>query len=709
MPEDNSKNASEEDLRNVHQQALKEFSIDYDAQYDERRQSIEDRRFASIPGAQYEDFMGDTFDGDNKLKIEVNKVQRSLIRIHDEYINNRIAVDFISQDGANADELADLCDGLMRADEQDSNADEAYDNSFDEGSAGGFGAFRYRSEYEDPDDDENERQRIRIEPIFEADSCVYFDASARRQDKSDAKRCFVLIPMSVDDYIEEYDDDPASWPKDLVDSEFDWATPDMVYLAEYYKEEKVSETIHIYKLIDATEERYSDADFKADEELETKLLAEGSQKVREKKISRKRVKKYLMSGGKVLEDCGYVAGRNIPVSPFYGKRWFISGIERFMGHVRLAKDVQRLANVLRSKLGELAASGSQETPIFDPSQIDEFVNEWEKAALGIVPYLRARALKDDNGNIVTAGPIGYTKAPEIPPALAALMAVVEQDLKDILGDNQGAEKIVSGISGKTVDLIQQRLDMQAFIYISNMGKAKKRGGEIWLSMAKELYIEPSRKMKTVTEQGKTGQIELNIPIIGEEGEDTYQNDISHSSLGLAVEIGPSSSSKKSATVTALTGMMQVTTDPEDLKVLSAMIMMNMEGEGLSDTREYYRQKLIRMGVVKPNKEEQEQLAQEVQNQQPDANTEYLQAAAQTEQTKAERNQAETALTMTKIENTQADTEKKQAETIETLSDVDREDLKTAKELLGNLDTGTASPQVGVEGSTATTQPDLGEV
>ena len=58
-----------------------------------------------------------------------------------------------------------------------------------------------------------------------------------------------------------------------------------------------------------------------------------------------------MSGSKVLEDCGYIAGPNIPIAPMYGKRWFISGIERFMGHVRLAKDVQRLANVLRSKLG----------------------------------------------------------------------------------------------------------------------------------------------------------------------------------------------------------------------------------------------------------------------------------------------------------------------------------------------------------------------
>jgi hypothetical protein len=35
----------------------------------------------------------------------------------------------------------------------------------------------------------------------------------------------------------------------------------------------------------------------------------------------------------------------------YGKRWFVDNIERCMGHVRLAKDPQRLKNMQLSKLG----------------------------------------------------------------------------------------------------------------------------------------------------------------------------------------------------------------------------------------------------------------------------------------------------------------------------------------------------------------------
>ncbi len=671
---------AEKDLQSIHQQARKEFNIDQAAQLEERRLSVEDRRFCSIAGAQWEGAIGASFE--NNLQLEINKVQRSVNRIHDEYINNRIAVDFVSQDGSDADELADTCDGLLRADEQDSNADEAYDNCFDEGSTGGFGAYRLREVYEDPDDDENEKQRIIFEPIHEADTCVYFDAAAKKQDKSDASRCFVLIPILVEDYIEEWKDDPAEWPRDINDSEFDWNNNDFVYMAEYYNVEKVKEKIHIYKGLDDEEKRVSETDLENDEELEGVLFATGFTRVRTKEITRQKIHKYLMSGSKILEDCGYVAGSHIPIIPFYGKRWYINGIERFSGHVRLAKDTQRLINVLRSKLGELVATGATEIPIFDPDQVNDFMNEWQNAHIDNPPLLRARALRDNNGNVVSTGPLGYTKAPEIPPALAGLMATAEQDFKDILGDNQAGEQIVSNISGKAVELIQKRIDMQAFIYLSNNAKTRKRGGEVWLSKAKELYIEPQRKMKTMTEQGKIGQAELNIPFINDDGEESYRNDLSHSNMGLTVDVGPSSSSQKAATVTAVTGMMQVTTDPEDLKVLGSTAMMNMEGEGLSDIRDYYRQKLIRMGAVKPTKEEQAQLDEEAANQQPDANSVFLQEAAKKETAQAGKYEADTIQSLEKAKETEANTLKTKAETAEILSGIDREHQQAVIEAVG---------------------------
>ena len=52
-----------------------------------------------------------------------------------------------------------------------------------------------------------------MEPIFDADSTVFFDLNAKRQDKADAKRCYVLNAYSPRAYEEEFDDDPATWSR----------------------------------------------------------------------------------------------------------------------------------------------------------------------------------------------------------------------------------------------------------------------------------------------------------------------------------------------------------------------------------------------------------------------------------------------------------------------------------------------------------------
>ena len=108
--------------------------------------------------------------------------------------------------------------------------------------------------------------------------------------------------------------------------------------------------------------------------------------------------------------------------------------------------------------------------------------------------------------------------------MAALLQITEQDIKDLLGNQQAGEEIVSNISGKAIELIQNKLDMQTFIYMSNMAKAIKRSGEIWLGMAKDLFVEDGRKMKVVNRDYETDMIELNRPALNaESGETEYDS------------------------------------------------------------------------------------------------------------------------------------------------------------------------------------------
>ena len=670
--------SNDQRLSNLHAEALRQFNDIQTALRDERLQCLQDRRFYSLCGAQWEGPLADQYE--NKPKFEVNKIMLSVIRIVNEYRNNRITVDYVSKDGTDNDKLAEVCDGLYRADEQASVADEAYDNAFEEAVGGGIGAWRLRTVYEDEEDDEDDRQRIRFEPIYDADSSVFFDLNAKRQDKSDAKYCFVVTSMTRESYKETYNDDPTDWPKIIHQYEFDWATPDVVFVAEYYKVEEKTETIRIFETIGGVEERYTAADFENDETLEETLIAIGTREVRQKRVKRMRVRKYIMSGGKVLEDVGYIAGKCIPIVVVYGKRWFVDNIERCMGHVRLAKDAQRLKNMQLSKLGEISALSSIEKPIMTPEQVAGHQVMWAEDNLRDYPYLLINPITGPDGNTQAAGPMTYTKSAAIPPAMAALLQITETDMQDILGNQQGADKMVSGVSGKAVEMIQSRVDMQTFIYMSNFAKGMKRCGEIWLSMARDIYTEDKRKMKTIAPTGDAGMVELMQPTIDPEtGAMVMENDMSSATFDVIADVGPSSSSKRQATVRALTGMMQMTQDPETQQVLTAMAMMNMEGEGVSDANAYFRKKLLRMGVVEPTEDEAQELMAEMQGQPQDPNAMYLQAAAEEATAKAAKARADTVKTV-------ADAELSRAKTVETLANIDMDSqdhaLNLAQEIGG---------------------------
>jgi len=662
--------SNDQRLANIHAEALTQFDDVQTALRDERLQCLQDRRFYSISGAQWEGPLLDQYE--NKPKFEVNKIMLSVMRVINEYRNNRITVDFVSKDGQENDKMAEVCDGLYRADEEKSVADEAYDNAFEEAVGGGFGAWRLRTVYEDEENDEDDRQRIHIEPIFDADSSVFFDLQSKRQDKSDAKYCFVVTSMTRQAYKDAWGESPSDWPKIVHQYEFDWCTPDVVYVAEYYKVEEKTETIRIFRAIDGTEERYTQDDFANDETLEETLMAVGSVEVRQKRVKRKKVRKYIMSGGKVLEDAGYLAGKCIPIVPVYGKRWFVDNIERCMGHVRLAKDAQRLKNMQLSKLGEISALSSVEKPILLPEQVAGHQVMWSEDNLKDYPYLLVNPITGADGSQQATGPVAYTRSAQIPPAMAALLQITESDMQDILGNQSGAEQIASNISGKAVEMIQQRVDMQSFIYMSNFAKGMKRCGEIWLSMAKDIYTEDMRKMKTVDRSGDVGFVELMRPALDKSGAMVIENDMTSASFDVNVDVGPSSSSKKSAVVRALTGMLQITQDPETAQVLTAMAMMNMEGEGLADTNAYFRKKLVRMGVVEPTDVEREELMAEMQGQPQDPNAIFLQAAAEEATAKAAKARADTVETI-------AEAEYKRAKTAETLSNIDNEDQRLAME------------------------------
>ena len=183
-------------------------------------------------------------------------------------------------------------------------------------------------------------------------------------------------------------------------------------------------------------------------------------------------------------------------------------------------------------------------------------------------------------------------------------------------------------------------------------------------------------MKVIDKSEELGKVELMT-----EGKDQisgklqYDNDLSRASFDVAVDVGPSSSSRREATIRSLTGIMQVASDPETMQVLQAMAIMNMEGEGIGDVREFFRKKLVKMGAMKPNDEEAEAMAAAAkQKSSQDLALEGMAEEAQAEATAA---RAGVLKTVAQVENIKADT-------VKILADIDMQSTEQAIKISGAM-------------------------
>jgi hypothetical protein len=471
----------------------------------------------------------------------------------------------------------------------------------------------------------------------------------------------VLVPYTFAAYEAEFDEDPSSWPKAIQQTYFDWRTQDVVWVAELYRVIEEKETIHVYRTIDGREERYTDEELDENDGAKLEVLMQtGARELRQKKIKVRRIHKYLMSGSRILEDCGIIPGRRIPIVPVFGNRRVIDNSERMMGHVRLAKDPQRLKNMQLSSLAEISSLFRVEKPIVTPEQIAGHQVAWRDDNINNAAYLQLNPVNAGTENETPMGPVGFTKVPQVPPALATLIQTTEMDLKDILGNQDQGEKLSSNVSADAVNAVQERLDMLTSLYISNMAKGMHACGEIWLSMAKDLYVEKGRRMKALSEDGVAESVELAKPAVDADSAIYEENDLSRADFDVAVSVGPSTTSRKQAIARTVVSVLPFV-PPEDLETRTALIsyaLQHLEGEGVTPLREWFRKKLVSMGVEKPNEEERREMqaAQQAQQQQPpDPQTQLVLSAAAKEQSLQQKAQAQTMLAVAQTKKTEAET------------------------------------------------------
>lgn len=659
-----------------HEKMLRQFDSIITAVQEERALALQDRRFAFIAGAQWEDEWFDQWS--NSIKVEINKTAAGLGKIVDDYRANRITVDFRASDNAASSETAEVLNGLFRADADWSKAQQAFDNAFEEGAAGGYGAWRLTNEYEDEYDPANDNQRIKILTIVDADQSVFWDPNAKLYDKSDAKYCFVITAMARAAFEEEYGADRASgWPIGIWKPHYDWYTPDVVRIAEYYEVEITKDTLRIFvQTLTAEEQRFYASEL--DDDDANDLIAQGWIEQPSRPIKRRRVSKRVLSGTEELAKKKWIAGCEIPVVPFYGNRRFIDNMERAQGHVRRAKDPQRVYNSQISKLVETASMSPIERPIFTPQQIAGHEDSWANANINRAAYALVNPIINDaTGEMLPSGPIGKVDAPQLPPAMAGLIQITASDIRELTNADDGASQAMSNISADAMEIAATRTDAKTAIYMDNMRQSMQRCGEIYLSMAREVYVEEGRTVETLGSDGTEDTAVLVEPFTDERGNYSIRNDLAKGKYKVISDVSEATTTRRDKTVkTCLNGAQIVgQMDPELATALINTAFLNMDGEGITELQDWIRGRMVRQGIVKPSKEEALQLQEEAQNQQPDPQSLALQAVAAKESALAEKAVADTQKSKADVVKTLADAQRIAAETGKTVAETQEMGLR----------------------------------
>jgi hypothetical protein len=266
-------------------------------------------------------------------------------------------------------------------------------------------------------------------------------------------------PRAATAFEEEYEDAISDWSVPRVDPPYDWFTPDTVKVAEYYEVEEVTEKLLILThRLSKQEERYWESEIDPAELADLKKMG---WQVGTRNLKRKRVHKYVMSGEEVLTDKGIIAGDRIPIAPYYGKRSFVDGVERFEGYVQGKMDVQRLYNMAVTKLAETSAQSPREIPIFAAQQMPPHLADlWgrqvaERHAYALVEPL----INPTTGEMVAAGPIGKVEAAQVDPSTAAIIQIARNDLTQDQQD--GSEQVKANTSEEAMAFAATRIDAKS--------------------------------------------------------------------------------------------------------------------------------------------------------------------------------------------------------------------------------------------------------
>lgn len=596
------------------------FKLEQEATNEIRRDALDDMKF--LAGDQWPQDVKIERQQDARPMLVINRLPQHIKQVTNDQRQNRPTTTVHPVDDAGDKDTADVYKGILRHIKYNSNADVAYDTSFEGAARKGFGYYRINTAYVHP---ESFDQEILVQQIHD-DFCVHFDPYSQEPDGSDANWCFISEQMPRADFEAEYPDAELCGLKDwdsLGSSVQGWIEQDSVRVAEYFYKE--FEMVDLVLLSNGKSIRKS-----LYEENKADFDAEGISVKNERKARVPTIYWCKTNGFEILEKTVW-PGIWIPIIPVYGDKLIVDGKKILEGVIRHSKDSQRMYNYWASAETEAIALAPKAPWLVAEGQIPKgYEAIWKTANTKSHSYLPWKPT-DIKGHPVPA-PQRNTFEPAV-GAITSARLNASEDIKATTGIYDAALGNRSNeTSGVAIKNRAQQAQTSNYHLIDNLVRSIRHGDRIIIDLIPKI-IDTARAIRIVGEDDEQEVIKVNQEFQRQGQMVTY--DLNKGKYDVIVQAGPSFATKREEYAQMMLELAKAA--PVLMQSAPDLLVKNFDFQGAQELSDRLK-KTLPPGLVEDKDkppvppEVQQQLMQ--QNQMIEALTQQLNAANEEIRTKS---------------------------------------------------------------------------
>lgn len=574
----------------------------------------EDLRFLSDdPSAQWDTQDYETRTNRKKPVLTVDQLMQYVNTVTNNIRMNTPSINVIPNDQDADEVLAEIFKGRIKDIEHQSKADDAYDTAVHSAIKCSIGFIRIDHQYKD---DASFEQEIVIKRVVNPFSYL-LDPNSIEADGSDAEWAVVIDELTEEQFAQQYPgEQPISFDLDFGRTTSGNKQQNTINIIEYFEIEREYKTVGMTETGDIEE------------------VMEGKTYRRTRKLEKRIVHRYKMSGEKILEATTF-PGKYIPIVPVYGEEAWEAGQRKLNSLIRRAKDAQRMFNYWKTMEAELLIRAPKATAIAPVGTTEDFADDWinpEKAAV-----LRYTAKQAPNGQFLPAPQL--TPPPQVPVAISQASIQSQNDIKTTLGlYNAYVGDKSNETSGVAINARKIQGDAAVYHFGDNLVRSIAQCGRILVSMIPVIDSEP-KLVRVIGEEGDTKLVGVN-GAIAEGQQQTF--DLSRGQYSVRVTTGGSTPTMRQEAALLFKDI--VTAQPDMMAVVGDLMFKYQDFPGAQAVSE--RLKAILRPEIKAateGGENPEMQQMQAQNQQLMQAIQQLQAEMQSKQAELEIKQQEIAI------------------------------------------------------------------